>query len=141
MSEAEATAETYALWLQAQCPPFQWFMELPRVAQDTFALQGTIHRIDGIIDEARAMRDPELFEAEFYADGDPEAEAVLVERLAAKTVAEILGPMDEAPPEPKGLTMAGAVARCENDEKARHKAIAGHRRLLGRAPDGAQEAV
>lgn len=138
------TNESYARWLQAQRPPFDWFHRQPVLAQESLAEQGAIHRIESMIQIGEAVRDPELFEAQTYATTDPEAEEVLVRRLAAKTVAEMVGSeagqiVAEQPESAGGVSMAGLIQR-RDEADAEQIANAGKgRSFLGRLPDSARE--
>ena len=148
-NEVELTPEAYSRWLQAQRPPIQWFLELDADEQGMLAELGAFHRIDSILELAHAIHDPELFEAQIYATGDPEttnpeAEAVLVARQAAKIVAGLVG---ETPQEPvsepvpvRRRSFAGVIQGREDDDGERVATKAKHARFLG-APLDAREAV
>jgi len=137
------TAESYARWLQAQRPPFDWFHRQSEEVQASLAEQGAIYRIDGYVELGKAIRDPEGFEAEVYADQDPEAAEFLVRRLSAQHVSEILGQSQQnAPQSPRravGPSMVGALKRQEEDQEDRIQTDARSRPFLGRLPDAAQQ--
>jgi len=137
--QPDVTPDAYARWLQAQRPPFDWFMELPEEGQQELAMQGVIHRWDAAQDAAMALLDPERFEVECYGD-ESEAEEIQVRRLAAKAVGHILGAEEpQAAPQRPGpepvRTMAGVLDRREEADQARAKATGEQRSFLGRKPD------
>jgi len=137
MSEPEditVTTESYANWLQAGKPPFNWFMGLDPAFQDHLATQGTVYRVEGMLAMARAIYDPEVFEAEQYGD-DAKVAEVLAGRLAAQGLAEIHGEATQEPPAPVGRSLAGALEAQETDAQDQRRDAAEARRFLGRLPD------
>lgn len=137
----EVTPESFARWLQAQRPG-DWFFTLAEEEQLALAEQGVIQRLEASIDAGYAMRDPELFEAQLYADEDPEAAEVLTRRLAAATVANLLGTegAQDAPQSPGALaapSLAGIIDRRQAAHEEALQGRVGRRRFLGRLPDAA----
>lgn len=145
------TPESFARWLQAGPVPFFWFLEQSETDQQSMSEQGAIHRVDGYIELAQAIQDPALFEAQTYAESDPEAAEYLVRRLADQHAAALA----EEPHNGSYVTrstpvrsMDQAMEDCETDDQevsaARVEKLTGDKktaRFMGMAPDKVTEVV
>ena len=136
--EITVTSEGYANWLQAGKPPFNWFMGLEPAFQDHLATRGTVFRVEGILAMARAIYDPEVFEAEQYGD-EAKVSEVLASRLAAQGLAHVHGEAAQEPAAPVGRSLAGALGAQEADAETQQRTAAEARRFMGRLPDKFRE--
>ncbi len=147
----DCTPESYARWIQAQRPPLEWFLDQSETDQIRMSEQGAIYRVDGYIELAQAIADPALFEAQTYAESDPEAAEYLVRRLADQHAAALA----EEPHNGSYVTrstpvrsMDQAMEDCEKDTQevsaARVEKLAGDvkkNRFMGMTPDAVTEAA
>lgn len=141
----EVPTEVYARWLQAQRPqPFAWFAGQSDEVQLTLAQRGVDQRIEATIELAKAIHNPALFEAECYAETDPDAVEYLLRHHNANASQTVHGsPSPEMAPEPSpgslGQSFAGVLASQEADTEARIKATGNSQPFLGQLPDSARE--
>ena len=135
------TPESYARWLQAEKPPLEWFLEQSETDQGTMAEQGAIYRVDGYIEQAQAIQDPALFEAQIYAESDPEAAEYLVRRLADSHAAQLGEDAPQRAPITGVRSMGQALEDCQEDVQERIATDGKARPFLGRMPDSVVEAA
>jgi len=133
------TVETHGRWIRAGRPPYQWFAELPADQQEALAQVGDAHDIDRAIAIGYAVRDPEAAEKGIAAAaGDLDAEADLVQRLAARAVEKMLGSRSQptAPaPTAQPPSMGGLAARRQGRQEQEQAGRDRGRSFLGRAPE------
>ena len=134
----EITTEAYSLWLQAGRPDLMWFMALSPAEQDHFGTLGNIDTIERILATARAMRNPEAFEAAHYGT-ETQVEEVQVEQLAMAAISRLLGGSPESAPAAAApdtsRSMAGALQAQQDADTEAKDAKGTSRRFLGRVPD------
>ena len=79
----ELTNERYQWWLEAQRPPFEWFLGLSAIEQETLANIGVAHAQDLALAIGHAVSDPTGGEQSLAArNGDASAEESLIKQLA-----------------------------------------------------------
>jgi hypothetical protein len=134
------TPDAYARWLLAQRPG-EWFFALSEEDQVALATLGAQHQYDQALDRAYALADPEGFEAECYAEADPEADETLLRRQTAAHIAAMLGreeaaTMPQEAPEPNPRRSLSGVIKAREEAAAALQAASGYdRQVLGRRPD------
>lgn len=116
----------YTRWIEAQRPPFEWFMQQPEADQDLMAEIGADYMRDLILGIQVAI----LGEEPNEEDLAKEVAAALVQKLTQKP--------STSPPRPSAanrLSMAGIGDRRSQRGRERQESRNAGRRLLGREPD------
>ena len=131
------TRESYSLFLQAGGrPEVGWWEEQTPEVQAELALVGLTYYANMFLSLGEAIRDPDKFEVEQFGT-EEEAEEMRLQRLAVQAIGD-LSDDAQSPVVRRGLSMAGALAAQEEDDKAARedelKEVA-KRRLLGIQPD------
>ena len=121
-------------WLRAHRPPFEWFLGLPGPEQEALAQLGDAYAADVMIATGYAIRDPDAANAGLTAETDVDAEAALVQKIAAAAVQKMVKAEPEKTPEPEALTMGGVIERRKQAEKAREEKRNQSKVFLGRRP-------
>lgn len=143
MTKAIITTEAYTNWLRAGKPTMGkdglWFFRQEEALQDHLATLGNIDQIERIVAQARAIHDPDGFEAKSYAT-EADEETAALQQMVAK-VTSLLGGENAPvrPPAESAPSMAGAIQRREEADAARIKTTGDQRSLLGRKPDSVRE--
>tara|TARA_R110000782_G_scaffold253743_1_gene341939 strand:- start:21760 stop:22209 length:450 start_codon:yes stop_codon:yes gene_type:complete len=137
----ELTNDVYQWWLEAQRPPFEWFLRLSKIEQETLANIGVAHSQDLALAVGHAVQDPDgSADSRDARAGDPAAEESLIRRIAGTFVEKIQAsrapqqapePAQEWPPRE---SLAGAGERRKETHERKGRAPA---KLFGQAPDEA----
>lgn len=141
MTEVPINSAAYAHWLQAGKPTFGpeglWFFQQQPAFQEHMATLGNLNEIERLLAQARAIHDPDLFEAEHFGE-EGEAEELLTNRLSVQAIESVLQDAPDAPETQTGRTMAGAIQAREEGAEATRIAVGRARKFLGRYADGFQ---
>ena len=145
--EVDLTNDSYVRWLQAQRPPFEWFLAQPEMIQETLAQLGIEHAQDLCVAFALALKNPEAVDAGLNGATNPAVEEELAKNVALALVQKAMtnrgnsSPQPSPAPEDSAMTMAGMMDRREGAEKARKREGAKGYTFLGHPPDVLREAA
>ena len=135
--EVELTASAYSRWLRAQRPPMPWFLGQDEQTQEALAKIGVDHEQDRCIAIGYAIQNPSAVDAALNPT-NVDAEAGLLQQIAAATVRKVLGEQRDRAPKP---SMAGFSDRREQAAASRQGAKDDRRSFLGRKPSPAMTAT
>ncbi len=127
----DLTNETFAWWLRAQRPPWDWFLRQPDLIQAQLATLGDDYLAQCVeLGSSMAGDSPE---------SDEDATRRLVVTAAEALMGSKRGPVAPQAPLPSPpLSMAGVTQRQEEREQAEQNGKDEMRRLFGRAPDSVE---
>jgi len=127
----EVTNASYARWLRAGRPPFEFFLGLSDLEQECLAGIGDEFVQDICVAIGYGVADPQAADAAISAVDDPAEEEALLRQMVAGAARRSLG-NDDAPP---GPTMGGVSERGRATRRAREIQRVNEKSFLGQKPE------